>query len=316
MQLLYAHLTDPGFRQDALQYSLEKFAQRYQALVKSVNGALTLSGLRFLAGGDGRFGLPDQERLASLTLTDVTRWIQPVIQQAPLEVSVVGDFDPQALRVLVDRYFGGLPTRQAAETAGLAGQPVFPTGQTHTRQIETRLPKGLTVVAYPTADTWNIKRTRRLAVLAEVISERLRVGIREKLGAAYTTAAFNRPGRAYQDYGVLMVYVQVAPEKVTLIRDAIRRIIQSVVDAGITADELKRALDPTLSSIKDARRRNSYWLNTVLAGSRAHPEQLDWSREILADYAGITVADIEAAAREYLVNDRAADFLVSSQAIP
>ena len=50
--------------------------------------------------------------------------------------------------------------------------------------MATRLPKGLTVVAYPTADLWDIKRTRRLAVLAEVISERLRVGIREKLGAA------------------------------------------------------------------------------------------------------------------------------------
>jgi zinc protease len=103
---------------------------------------------------------------------------------------------------------------------------------------------------------------------------------------------------------------------VTVIRDAVRRTVQDLVAGGISADELKRALDPTLSGIKDARRRNSYWLNTVLAGSRRHPVQLQWSREILADYTGITVADIETLARRYLVDSLAADILVSSGKVP
>ncbi len=260
--------------------------------------------------------MPARERIAGLTLADVTHWIRPAISQAPLEVSVVGDFDTQAIRELVSRYFGNLPSRTGPAGTIRGGRPTFPAGKTLAARINTRLPKGLTVVAYPTADMWDIKRTRRLGVLAEVLSERLRIGIREKLGAAYSTAAFNRPGRAYKGYGVLMIYVQVAPEKVTVIRDAIHQIVQSVVSAGISEDELKRALDPTLSGIKDARRRNSYWLNTVLAGSRTHPVQLQWSREILADYTSIRVSEIEAMAREYLVDDRAADILVTSLADP
>lgn len=316
VQLLYAHLADPGFRDDAFQHSLEKFNQRYLALEKSVNGALTLTGLRFLSGGDNRFGLPAREHIQKLTLADVKAWLMPALKQGALEVSVVGDFDVPATRALLARYFGNLPAR--GRTADVAAQrlPTFPNGQTLTLQIETRLPKGLTIVAYPTADVWDIKRTRRLSVLSEVVTERLRVGIREKLGAAYTTAAFNRPGRAYPGFGVFLTYVQVAPDKVALIRDEVRKIVQTVATAGITADELKRALDPTLSGIRDARRRNGYWLNTVLAGSTAHPEQLQWSRDILADYAGITVEEVEAAAGKYLVRDRAADILVTSQSAP
>jgi len=228
----------------------------------------------------------------------------------------VGDFETQAIGELVSRYFGNLPTRTGPAGTLHGGRPTFPAGKTLAVRVNTRLPKGLTVVAYPTADVWDIKRTRRLSVLAEVLSERLRIGIREKLGAAYSTAAFNRPGRAYKGYGVLLIYVQVAPEKVTVIRDAIHQIIQSVVTAGISEDELKRALDPSVSGIKDARRRNGYWLNTVLAGSRSHPVQLQWSREILADYTSITISEIEAMAREYLVDDRAADILVISLANP
>ena len=315
-QLLYAHLTDPGFRPDALDFSKEKFNQRYLTLEKSVNGALALSGLRFLAGGDSRFGLPARESIERLSLEDVTGWIRPVISNAPLEVSVVGDFDMRAVREFVARYFGSLPTRTGSGETGSGVLPVFPEGKTLDIGIETRLPKGLTVVAYPTTDMWDIKTTRRLRVLSEVISERLRVDIREKLGAAYSTAAFNRPGRAYKGYGVLMTYVQVAPGKVPVIRNAVRQAIKAIVSGGITEDELKRALDPTLSSIRDALRRNRYWLNTVLAGSRLHPVQLQWSREILEDYGAVTVPEIEALAQKYLVESRAADILVRSSGEP
>ena len=53
-----------------------------------------------------------------------------------------------------------------------------------------------------------------------------------------------------------------------------------------------------------------------MAGSKAHPEQLQWSRDILTDYAAITAAEVEAAARTYLVGDRAADILVTSRDVP
>jgi len=316
VQLLYAHLVDPGFRTDAFQLSLEKFNQRYLSLEKSVNGALTLAGLRFLSGGDKRFGLPAREQIHKRSLMDIKAWLMPALDRGPLEVSVVGDFDLSATRSILARYFGNLPDRGPLTEVSPRRRPTFPSGQALTLRVPTRLPKGLTIVAYPTADVWDIKRTRRLSVLSEVISERLRVGIREKLGAAYTTAAFNRPGRAYPGYGVFLTYVQVAPDKVALIRDEVLKIVQTVATSGITADELKRALDPTLSGIRDARRRNGYWLNTVLAGSKRHPQQLQWSRDILADYAGITVAEVEAAARTYLVNDRAATILVMSQDVP
>ncbi len=315
LQLLYAHLSDPGFRPDAFLFSQEKFSQRYLKLEKSVNGALTLAGLRFLAGGDGRFGWPGKQALASLTLEDVTRWIAPVIRTAPIEVSVVGDFEMQAVQALTARYFGNLPARAgdaSVDPTGYGALPAFPRGQTLDLKIDTRLPKGLVVVAYPTTDIWNIQRTRRLEILAEIISERLRVGVREELGAAYSTAAFNRPGRAYEGYGALLTYVQVAPDKVPEIRTAVRQIITTLVAGGITADELKRALDPTLSGIRDNRRRNQYWLNTVLAGSRQRPDQLQWSREILEDYAAITVSEIESLARLYLVDTHAAEILITT----
>ena len=38
------------------------YRQKYMALSSSIDGAMELSGIRFLAGGDNRFGLPDYEK--------------------------------------------------------------------------------------------------------------------------------------------------------------------------------------------------------------------------------------------------------------
>jgi len=67
-QLLYAHLVDPGFREDAYILSMERFRQEYLELSGSIDGAMVLSGNRFLAGGDSRFGLPPFEEFKQLTL--------------------------------------------------------------------------------------------------------------------------------------------------------------------------------------------------------------------------------------------------------
>ena len=70
-QLLYAHLTDPGYRKDAYTLSMERFRQKYISLSSSIDGALVLSGKRFLAGGDSRFGLPPYDVFEKLTLNDI-----------------------------------------------------------------------------------------------------------------------------------------------------------------------------------------------------------------------------------------------------
>ena len=88
-QLLYASLTDPGFHPDSWQLVRERFSQGYRHLSRSIEGAMPLSGSRFLAGGDTRFGMPGREQFERLTLDDVRTWISEPLKNAPLELSVV-----------------------------------------------------------------------------------------------------------------------------------------------------------------------------------------------------------------------------------
>ncbi len=306
-QLLHAHMTDPAFRPDAHRLVQKRLAQDYQQLAQSIDGAFRVHGQRFLSGGDPRFGKARIEEVQRLTIADVQEWIQPILATSPLEFSMVGDFDLETAVGLARQYLGDLPAKRRHKVDVQPG-PVFPKGQNKRVRIDTQIDKALLVVAYPTDDASDIRRTRRLNVLAEIFSERLREEIREKRGAAYSTGAYSWPSRAFPGFGLLLSYLPIAPVDVDPIAADVRSIAGRMNAEGIQAEELERALEPTLTGIREQLRQNRYWLQTVLMGSSRYPEQIEWSRSLLSDYSAIGVQDVNALAREYLDPDKAAVF--------
>ncbi|MCP3930788.1 MAG: hypothetical protein GY705_17005, partial [Bacteroidetes bacterium] len=51
---------------------------------------------------------------------------------------------------------------------------------------------------------------------------------------------------------------------------------------------------------------NGYWLNSVLAQSSRHPEQLEWPKSILSDYQNFTAEEVSNLATEYMAPSKAA----------
>jgi zinc protease len=307
-QLLYAAVKDPAFREEAWQLALERYTQTYHAMRQSVDGVMNLYGWRFLSDGDPRFGMPPLSDLKGISANDVAEWIGQALHNGAMELSVVGDVDAATIVPLAARYLGSLPDREDTDTTpdGLRSGPTFPTARKMAVSVETQINKALLVMALPTDDIWDIERTRRLNILADIIADRLRLQIREKLGAAYSTGAFSLPSRAYKNYGLLVVYIPLAPDTIDMVEAEVTAILQDIRQKGISADELQRALEPTLKGIRDRFRENDYWLQTVLAGASRHPVQLDWSRTIMEDYAAIQTTDIERVARRYLDTGRLA----------
>jgi len=305
-QLMTARLLDPGYRESAFALVMERFRQAYAERAHSVEDTLRFWGTRFLAGEDGRFGYPPMEQLRRLTLQDVKDWTTLAFEQAALELSVVGDFDTEAVLSLASRYFGSLAQRPGSGRVRTVDGIRFPEGKARTFEIDTRIPKALVVIAYPTEDIRPIGKSRRLNVMAEVLSERLREAIREKRGAAYSPVAYHHPSRTYPGYGVLWTMAYTDPEIVDPLISEMRAAVTALFEDTIPQEEFQRALDPIRTGIKDMLRRNGYWLDTVMTGSRRYPDQLEWSRTLSSDYATIIPGEVSHLARTYLKPEKAA----------
>ncbi len=297
-QLLQGHIADPVVREDAYSKAMQGFKQMYEQMASDVSGTMELSGESFLAGGNKTFGMPSWQDFSTLTPDHIRAWVDPAVLSEGLEVSLVGDFDLQRVRELAREYLAPLAKREKSEA--VAAQIHFPAGETLRLTAPSSIDKAMLVVAWPTADFWDIERTRRLYLLTEVFSDRLRKVIREKLGATYSPQVFNHPSRSYPGYGVLRAELIVAPDQIEKLSREVVQVASDLWKSGVSAEELERAKAPMLTSLKDMVRANGYWLNSVLALSSRYPQQLQWPATILSAFESVTKEQLSALAREYL----------------
>lgn len=309
-QLASNYFLDPAFRAPALALAKERYRQLYRQLMATPEGVMELTGEKFLANGDSRFGLPPLSTVESISLGDVESWVRPFLNTSDVEISVVGDFDKDALVNEAAKYMGTLPRQDAIPFESNRPDPGFPAGKTLELTVDTVLKKALVQICFPTDDFWEIGNTRRLNILAEIFSERLRKDIREKLGASYSPYAYNDPSHEYKGYGFLRTVVSVAPDKTKMVIREIEEITASLAAKGVDKKEVELACKPIITHIRDMKKNNGYWLESVLAGSWTHPEKIDWARHIMDDYKSITVSEINDFAEKYFNKKKGASITI------
>src|SRR6185436_20938897 len=119
-------------------------------------------------------------------------------------------------------------------------------------EIPTEIPKGVVVAYWPTTDGREIHRTRRLGMLGEVFSDRLRIKVREELGDAYSPGAGSSAGDLYPGYGYIQAGVTIDPPRAKQVADIIVEIAGELAAKGVTEDELQRAKQPVLTSLRES----------------------------------------------------------------
>jgi len=306
LQLIAAQLTDAGWRPEALRQARKGIEQMYLGFAHTANGPMATDVANLLANGDPRFGLPAKEVMLSRNLDEARAWLAPQLARGALEVSIVGDLDIEAAIAAVAQTLGALPAREAKPALDELKKVAFPaTPFAKTYTITSEIPKGNVVVYWPTTDGLDVQRSRRLSLLTTVLSDRLRVKIREEVAGTYSPSAGSSASDTFPGYGYIQAGCVVEPAQADKIREMIVAIGDDLATNGVTADELNRARQPVLTAARESVRTNNYWGGNVLARAQEKPEVLDWARTRLPDLEAITAAELSALAKTYLGKDRA-----------
>jgi zinc protease len=325
LQVLHSLIQDPGFREDAYRTAMQDFESMYGRLEHSVAGNAHLYLDSFFTGDAPGSGMGSWDQMKSIELQQVVDWLAPYFSGAPLELSIVGDIDPEKVQRLASIYFAGLPERSntdkeagraASNAAGArSSQAVFPVGERLDITVDAPVDKALVRVGWLTDDFWDISRTRRLHVLAAVFEERLRRVIREELGTSYSPSAYATASRIYPDYGAVYAEVVVEVAALDKVLQAIEKIADSLVNDPVDESELARSREPIITSLKDSFRTNGYWLYSVLSLSSRHEEQLIWPLSMISDFSSVSAEEIKQMAETYIRDERRGVGVISSNGL-
>ncbi|MDQ2669840.1 MAG: insulinase family protein [Gemmatimonadota bacterium] len=236
--------------------------------------------------------------LSAATLEDTREFFRRYYAPNNAVLAVAGDVSADSVKALAQQYFGAIPRGPAIERPT---PPEFSLPRDTAAVLEDRvqLPRvyytwhtvkeyhaddaALDIAAYVLAGAKNSRLTRRM-----VYDEELATGV----------SAFNDAKRLDGDFGIVATARpgHALPELQTAIDEELRRLASD----GPTARELEQAKNAIEASflrgmervLSKADQLNAYYYET---GDPDH------YAEDLARYRGVTAADVQRAAREYLL---------------
>lgn len=313
LDLLAAYMLDPAYRPEALTRFRARLGAAYAAMEAEPDGLVSGPVERLIRGGDPRFAMPPEADAERRDLDELRSWLEPMLRRGPLQVSIVGDIDPEKAIADVARTFGALPDRGAVTepTPPVLTLPhvTEPVRFTHHGKPD----RALAMVYWPTAGYSEPRTAVGLDLVADILSDRLLREVREREGATYSPEAYSQQSLALPGYGYLATAIDVAPGNAERTVEVIEATAAAMRAGGITADEFDRALQPRLAQARSALQGNGYWLYNVMLGADRFPQLLDEARTMLADVQAQSLGEVQALAAKYLDPDRAVPVLVLPQ---
>jgi len=254
---------------------------------------------------------PALEAVQGITMEQVGAWLRGAFDGAPVTVVLVGDVDVDAAIGAVGATFGSLPPRRERRLhAERRAFPPMAAGLRENYTIDTDLPKSLVLVQYATTDGLHTPTRRALHWLADVVNDRLRIEIREKLGAAYSPRATQSTSMIYVGNGNLALQAMCDPAESGKLVAALLAVGERLAQEGVTAEEVERLRPEVVARLRDQQRANGFWLEVLGNFHLARPVREDL-RTVVSTAQKMDAATLTALAQRYLAAAKASVAVVN-----
>ena len=311
LEVVAAYVTHPGYRQEAERRWRQGIVLGWPRLDADAQAVWSARGLRTMMDGDRRFGSDPDDGAWQRSFVELKHYLTPALRDGSIEIAVVGDIDEAAVIRLVARTFGALPKRAVAPTKLKVAAPVrFQTEReplvfTHAGEAN----QALAYVYWPVPDVdpeADPQAATTLSVLAGIMRLKVTAELRETLGASYSPTVSNALSSVYPGFGYVNAGAEVKPENVDQAIAAIRTIAADMRAGRISADEVSRAITPSLEALPQNATSNGYWLS-LIGQAQGRPDLLERSKlpAIEARVRSVTLSDVIAMANRYLTDENA-----------
>ena len=247
------------------------------------------------------------DEIASITLPDLKNWYQTWYAPNNATLVIVGDVDPNDVLTQVKRYFGELspsklPSRPAVTQKGFRGYQQVDSEQAV--QVPVLL-MGYNVPSLVTAGASNEKQAYALSLAQDVLDGGLSARLESRL--IRDQGLLTTVGTSYDllDRGDGLFLIQATPREGVSLAQAQQAIIAEIDKLKtdpIAADEISRAKTNTVTGLiyaQDSMEGQARMIGSLQ--SIGLDDRL--LNQLPAKLDNVTIADIQAASKKYLVKD-------------
>jgi len=314
LRLIATKLEHPGWDPLPVERAKALAKSGYDSFEMSATSVLQRDLEYLLSNKDPRWKSATPVDVAKIDAAKFKAYWGPLLAEGPVEVMLFGDFDKDVAMTALQNSFGAMKPRAVSAPLPAAIVLNFPTATSNAPiRLSHKGPadQSAAVVAWPTGGGLaNISEGRELEILAAVFRDRLFEKFRAEQAASYSPDMANNWPDNFANGGYLMAYTQVKPADVDRFFAFANEVAADLATNPISADELKRAVEPVKQAVERASSGNVFWMSQ-LKGATYEPARFAALGRLYSDYSNVTSARLLELAKRYFVADKTWNLVVS-----
>lgn len=267
MQLAHLLLTVPKIEASAF----EQFQQRTREMLQEALKNPMMAGMRVAQAmpypeNEPRTKPLTVEEVDKLTLPAAQAWLNKLVKESPIEVTIVGDLPKERALKMAEQYLGSLPARAKVDPKAFASlrkleRPAGPRVVSQT--VDTPTPQAFVLSGFYGCDESNVADATALGMAARILTTRMVKEVREEAQLVYSISAGSRPASAFPGFGVFAAGAPTEPHKADALVDKLKSMYAVFAEKGPTDEEMEVAKKQVANTLDEELRDPGYWMGRL-----------------------------------------------------
>ena len=298
LQLLYLNYTDPRFDKDAFDQAEQTVRSILPNYVSQPNYRLQKELYGTLYDNNPRNVLISEDVLDKASLETIERVTRSLYKDAAGSTMImVGDFDIDEVKPLIEKYVGSLPKGKKAPKWIDRGEDVTRKNVVNDFSVDMQTPMTTVAQVFRMDDSYSFENQIVYSALEYILNMLYVETLREDEGGTYGASVSASLSREPKQYGVLQVVYQTNPSSADKLRQLAVDGIRKIASEGPTAEQYDKTVKNLEKTIPEQRITNSYWMRAL---KNWYDYGLDTEKEAEAAVKALTPEKVKALAARFL----------------
>lgn len=292
LQLVYLYFADPRFDPEEFGQAIKQLEAVVPNMMKRPDYQLTKHINKTVYGDNPRVLVLSDELLKNADLATIEKNYRMLFNDAAGAVfTICGDFNPDEIRPLVEKYLGSIKKGKKALKWTDPKTDIVPGTVTDDFKVDMQTPK-VTVVELYDAFLGEYKIINEVAMSAAtyILDMRYTKSLREDEGGTYGASTYGVIEIEPRPESMLQIAFETKPAAADKLISLCHEGLNSLAEEGPTAEEFDMAKKNLEKNIPESRITNRYWMKSL-----KYIEQygIDYNAEYEAAVKALAPADIQ-----------------------
>ena len=308
LQLTYLYFTQPRFDQEEFGQGIKQIESILPNLVNQPNYKFQQQMFKAIYGDNPRMKMLSPETLEKASLETIEKNYRKLFADAAgATFQISGDFEPDAVLPLVEKYIGSLPQGKKATKYVDWNNDIVPGARVDDKAVDMETPKTTVLRVFSAPIKYDRKKEVALSAAKYILNMRYVTSLREEEGGTYGAQVMDSFSFEPKDRALMQIYFDCKPAVADKLIALSKEGLEALAKEGPTAEEFDMAKKNLQKNIPESRESVSYWAGVV---RDLHRYGFNRDADHEAAVEALTAEDIKVILSEILASGNAVDIIM------